>query len=259
MAYFEMHFRSKVLKMQVTVNVILPEDISADGPAGAPRGTYKTLYLLHGLSDDHTAWMRNTSIARYARDHGIAVIMPAVVRSWYTNTAYGAKYFTFVSEELPALCRSYFKGMSDKREDNFIAGLSMGGYGALKTALTYPERFGGCASLSGALDVTRYHKNYGLDEWGGNFGFGITDGSTIKDSENDIFALTKKNHSEGRPFPKIFMWCGTEDSLIKDNHAYRELLSELDIDFSYSESEGDHTWKWWDMHIQPALEYLLKK
>ncbi len=257
MAYFEMHVRSKVLEMQVTVNVILPEDTSSKGPAGAPEGTYKTLYLLHGLSDDHTAWMRNTSIARYARDHGIAVVMPAVVRSWYTDTAYGSKYFTFVAEELPRLCRSYFKGMSDKREDNFVAGLSMGGYGALKMALTYPERFGGCASLSGALDITYYHKYYDMNEWRGNFGFDITDGSTIKDSENDVFALARRNREQGKPFPKIYMWCGTDDSLIDDNRRYKALLEELSVDFAYDESEGDHSWKWWDMHIQPALKHIL--
>ena len=91
MASFEMHYRSEVLRMQVNLNVIIPEGVSE----------YKTLYLLHGLSDDCTAWPRHTSIERYANDRKIAVVMPTVVRSWYSNTAYGARYFDFVALELP--------------------------------------------------------------------------------------------------------------------------------------------------------------
>ena len=126
MAFLELHYHSDALRIGVTVNVILPEKaktligMNADG-----ADTYKTLYLFHGLSDDHSIWMRRTSIERYAADYGIAVVMPSVNRSWYTDTVYGAKYFTFVTEELPRVCRSYFRGMSDKREDNMVAGLSM--------------------------------------------------------------------------------------------------------------------------------------
>ena len=134
MAFFEMKYHSDALKIGVSVNVILPEKaktLIGMTANGASATTYKTLYLLHGLSDDHSIWMRRTSIERYASDYGIAVVMPSVGRSWYTDTPSGAKYLTFVTEELPRVCQSYFRGMSDKREDNMVAGLSMGGLSVL--------------------------------------------------------------------------------------------------------------------------------
>lgn len=248
MASFEMHYRSEALLMQVALSVIIP-----DG-----KSEYKTLYLLHGLSDDYTAWPRHTSIERYANERGIAVVMPSVTRSWYTNTAYGAKYFDFVALELPRVCRSFFKGMSDKREDNMVAGLSMGGFGALKIALNYPEAFGACASLSGAIDLVSRGKPYNLEEWRGNFGFSMEDCSELTDTENDIFGLTEKLAKSDRPFPAMFLWCGERDFLLNPNRRYEELLCKLGIEHHYYESEGDHSWRWWDMHIQPAMDYMLK-
>ena len=106
------------------------------------------LYLLHGLSDDHTAWLRYTSIERYATARGLAVVMPAVHRSFYADEAHGHAYWHFVSEELPAIVAAFFR-LSERREDTFVAGLSMGGYGALKLGLHHPERFAAVASLSG--------------------------------------------------------------------------------------------------------------
>lgn len=256
MAFFEMHYSSRTLAMQVAVNVIIPDRKSAYGEEDKP---YKTLYLLHGLSDDCTTWMRRTSIERYATEHGIAVVMPSVTRSWYTDTAYGAKYFSFVAKELPELCRSYFKGMSDAREDNLIAGLSMGGYGALKAALTYPERFGACASLSGAMGFPHHSSRPMNAEWKGNFGFEMENFSEIAGGANDVHFLAKEAVEKRVEMPKIYLWCGTEDFLLNDNRAYRDLLESLEIKHLYEESEGDHSWKWWDLHIQSALNYMLDK
>ena len=259
MAFMEFHYYSKALDKAVTVNVILPERAKADPAAGIPEGSYKTVYLFHGLNSNYSAWMRKTSIERYAAEYNIAVVMPDVARSWYSNTQYGANYFTFVSEELPAVCRGYFKDMSDKREDNYVAGLSMGGYGALKAALRCPERFGGCAALSGSLDITREGREVNLPEWRSIFNFRMEDPSELKGTEHDIFSLARKNAAAGVPFPKLYMWCGTEDALIRINRKYRDLLTELGVDHRYEESEGDHSWKWWDLHIQDALRYLLKE
>ena len=107
MPYFELKYSSKALSRNVTVSVILPNPEKGEELRVPER--YKTLYLLHGLAGDHTAWVRNTSIERYAADYGIAVVMPSVERSWYTNTAYGQRYLDFVADELPAVCRGYFK------------------------------------------------------------------------------------------------------------------------------------------------------
>ena len=115
---------------------------------GASDGPPPLLYLLHGLSDDHTAWHRYTAIGRYAETAGLAVVMPAVHRSFYANEAHGHRYWDFVSEELPAVVHEFLR-VTDRPEETFVAGLSMGGYGALKLALTHPERYAAAASLSG--------------------------------------------------------------------------------------------------------------
>ncbi len=258
MAFLEFHYYSKALQQQVSLNVILPEIHKKQEGVGAPDGQYKTLYLLHGLSGDYTNWMRKTSIERYAEEYGIAVVMPAVGRSWYADTAYGAPYFTFVTQELPAVCRGYFKGMSDKREDNYIAGLSMGGYGAIKAALTYPAQYGGCAALSGALDITRFGRPYRLEEWRGNFDFDLQSAVELEGSDMDLFALTLRNHQGGVPFPHLYLWCGTEDTLMEINRKYDRLLTELNIPHLFEESQGDHTWKWWDLHIQDVLKFFFE-
>lgn len=257
MAFIEFRFFSKAIRTSVTVNVILPEVAKTEEGIGNIQGTYKTLWLLHGLNGNQNSWIENTAIERYARTRDLAVVMPCVDRSWYTDTAYGAGYFTFVTEELPAVCRSYFRGMSDKREDNLVIGLSMGGYGALKCALTYPERYGYVAALSGALDITRKGRPYSLEEWRGIFGFDLKSADELENTPHDLFYLTRENRKNARVFPKAYLWCGTEDALIKVNRAYRDLLTELEIPHLYEESEGTHNWKYWDERIVSALDYLL--
>lgn len=251
MAFFEMSYQSDALRMGVTVNVVLPE--------GAKHGeTYKTLYLLHGLSDDHTTWMRRTAIERYAGDRGIAVVMPGVGRSWYTDTATGAKYLTFVAKELPEVCRGFFRGMSDRREDHLIAGLSMGGYGAFKAALTYPEYFGGAASLSGTLDIADLSRTRPMDEWRGIFGFDLQSHGELKGTPHDLFYLADKCREEGKPFPAMYIWCGEQDRGHEYSERFSRILTGYGVPHLYESSEGDHSWRWWDKHIQSALDYLLK-
>lgn len=260
MALFEMNYFSKALKQHVFVTVILPEEKKASPGVGMPEAeSYKTLYLFHGRDGNHTEWMRKTSIERYASDYGIAVVMPEVGRSWYTDTCYGAKYFTFVTEELPSVCRGYFKGMSARREDNFVGGLSMGGYGAVKAALNCPEKYFACISLSGSLDITRKGRELNLDEWRAFFDFNMKDGLELEGTPHDLYHLARVKKEEGIEFPDFYFWCGTEDVLVRVNREYRDLFTELGVKYLYEESEGNHTWKWWDMHIQDALNYILRE
>ena len=154
MAFTEFHYYSETLEIDVSVNVILPETRIMAQQEGKPL---PTLYLLHGLSDDHTHWVRQTRLEFYARKYRLAIIMPCVNRSFYTDMKRGAKYFTFVSEELPRVMEMYFP-LSSRREDRFAAGLSMGGYGATKLGLRLPEKYAAIASLSGALEMENdYH------------------------------------------------------------------------------------------------------
>lgn len=262
MAFLQLNYHSDTLGRGVSVNVILPESHkTAIGISSHREQTYKTLYLLHGLSDDHTIWSRRTSIERYAAKHGIAVVMPCVDRSWYADTYYGAKYFTFISKELPEVCRSFFAGISARREDNFIAGNSMGGYGAVKAALTFPEVFGGCASLSGALDLTgkTWKQVADMSDWKKVFGQAFRSVEDVIGNENDVYYLAAKAAKRAHSLPKLYMWCGTEDGLLEANRAFDAHLTSLGIPHTYEETAGAHTWEAWDIRIQNALDFLLEE
>ena len=209
----EVKFFSEVLGFFISMHVLLPRRTLADAKnKRAPK--YRTLYLLHGYSDDHTAWQRWTSIERYVEGLDLAVVMPAVHLSYYTDMTHGGRYWQFISEEVPAVVRDMFS-LSSNREDNFVAGLSMGGYGAFKLALTHPERFAAAASLSGALDIRervrpdnpRNDKGR-LIEMRNVFG----DPSKLPGSKRDLLALAKKV-ARGNIKPHLYQCCGTEDFL----------------------------------------------
>ena len=261
MALLHVNFYSEVLQMSMNMDVILPQQTHSQiGMEGKRReGKYPTMYLLHGLSDDHTIWQRRTSIERYVSELGIAVVMPTTHLGFYTDTTYGMPYFTFISKELPAICRDFFPNMSDKPEDTLAAGLSMGGYGAWKLALSAPETFGAAASLSGALHMAA--NNRMLTEmqterhtfWESIFG----DPLHVAGTRNDLMYLAENLKASGKPLPRLFAWCGTEDFLYKDNQYAWNKVHELGYDLSCSESEGDHTWPYWDMHIRDVLKWWL--
>lgn len=254
MAFLQVSFFSEVLGMCTHMNVLLPEEnkgaIGMEGNSGS--GKWKVLYLLHGLSDDYTIWQRQTSIERYAAGKPLAVIMPETQRGWYTDMKYGFKWYTYFTEELPIIVKSFFPNVSTAREDTFVAGLSMGGYGALKLALSLPGQYACAASLSGAVDVAElFEKADEKDEAVNVFG----DCSAIRGSGNDLFALAKK--LEDAPVrPRLYMWCGIRDFLYWQNVRMRNLLKGLDFDLTYEESDGDHQWKYWDEKIQTVLNWL---
>ena len=256
MALMEVSFFSDVLGLSTQMYVILPQQtrgqIGMEGKAAGEK--IPTLYLLHGMSDDHSIWLRRTSIERYVADMGLAVVMPTTHLGWYTDMAVGNRYWTFISEELPVICRSFFKGLSDRREDNFAAGLSMGGYGALKLGLNAPDKFAAVASLSGGLDMMEHVKREGGTSpfWTSVFG----SPEKAEGSENDLFAQAKKLKASGKPLPKVYMWCGTEDFLYDSNVRMRDHLQDLGYDLTYEESPGDHQWKYWDEKIQTVLKWL---
>ncbi len=250
-------FFSQALQLCVEVDVILP--LRPWKGTGTPDDSrHPTLYLLHGLSDDHTIWQRRTSIERYVEEYDLAVVMPAVHRSFYTDMKAGYRYWTYVSEELPYVMRSLFP-LSDRREDNFVAGLSMGGYGSFKLALSHPERFAAAASFSGALHMALAYQDP-TPEWQAELNriFGSLD--EYRGSANDLFTLAERAKASGKPLPTLYAWCGTEDFLLPANHAFRDHAHQLGLPLTYREGPGDHTWKYWDEQIQVFLQMLpLKK
>lgn len=235
------------------MHVILPQKTQSQiGMDSKTRGEkHPTLYLLHGLSDDHTIWMRRTSIERYVSSLGLAVVMPAVNRSFYTDMASGAKYWTFVSEELPSIAQSFFP-LSQERSHNYVAGLSMGGYGAMKLALSHPQRFAAAASLSGALDASTFAKRVNHMEMTQIFG----DLDHITGSKHDLFHLADQLASSGAEQPKLYQCCGTEDFLYEDNIRFKEHVKGLHLELTYEEEAGTHEWGYWDKHIQNVLKWL---
>jgi S-formylglutathione hydrolase FrmB len=249
MPVLNVNFCSYILGMQCSANVILPQS-SPEKQADKP---FRTLYLLHGLSDDHNAWTRWTSIERYAAEYGIAVVMPNVNRSFYADRKNSYQYFTFVSDELIKIMQEMFP-LSDKREDRCAAGLSMGGYGAMKLGLSCPEKFAAAASLSGALDI--YGRlaaaETGIKE---EFKF-ILDFCDEERQKVDLFLLAEKLSKSNQAKPRFYIWCGTEDFLYQDNIKFVDFMKNLNFDFKYEESPGDHSWGCWDLKIQTALKFL---
>lgn len=253
MALIECRFYSEALGLSTSMTVILPQNTSSqigmENKAGAHR--HPTLYLLHGLSDDDSIWLRRTSIERYVASLGIAVVMPQVHRSFYTDMEYGGKYWTFISEELPALARSFFP-LSAEREDNFVAGLSMGGYGALKLALRKPEMFAAAASLSGVLDIAeRVTAETFPREMQLVFG-----NAPIAGTDNDLLWLLKQLDASPTPKPLMYQCCGTEDFLYEHNQNFLKAARETSLDLTYTEEPGGHEWGYWDKKIQDVLKWL---
>lgn len=251
MAFINIKFMSEVLGRQSDINVIVPQK-RTQGQIGienkAEGNEYKTLLLLHGLSDNNTIWQRFTSIERYAIEKGIAVIMPSADRSFYTDMKYGDNYFTYISEEVLAVARQFLP-LSEKREDNYVAGLSMGGYGALKIGLKKPDKFIAAAGLSSVADVEKF-----LSEHSTNLKYPIFGDGPIPASEN-LFCLAEEcNKSEIKP--RIYMGEGLQDFMYEDNIRLKEKFESLDFDFTYRESKGDHCWKFWDEYIQYVLEWM---
>ena len=248
MAHLVVDYYADALGVQTRMHVLLPQRPAA--------GKAKTLYLLHGMSDDEGTWMRRTSIDRYAEEHGLAVVMPDGGLGWYTDMYRGLAWFKFISGELPALCRRFFPILSDKREDTYIGGNSMGGYGALKCALRAPQTFSRVISLSGALDAADNAINNTVPAtrryWEDVFG----PAEDVSGSENDLFAAATAL-TDPALRPRIYMWCGTEDFLYGQNTRMRDHLRALGYDLTYEESPGDHQWRHWDKKIADALDWLL--
>lgn len=259
MALIQCRFYSEVLMLSTSMTVILPEHTTTQiGMDNVTRGNlHPTLYLLHGLSDDDTIWLRRTSIERYVSSLGLAVVMPQVHQSFYTDMVHGNRFWTFLTEELPQVARSFFP-LSDAREDNFVAGLSMGGYGAFKWALRKPEQFAAAASLSGALHMDN-RLNATEDHMQALFN-NIYGDQPIAGTDNDLLTLLQTQGMQEGPKPKLFQACGTEDFLYQDNLVFRDACRNTSYELTYNEGPGDHAWGYWDTKIQEVLNWLpLKK
>lgn len=255
MALIQCDFFSHVLELSTSMTVILPQaNETTRNSRKRPTLKHPVLYLLHGLSDDHTIWQRRTSIERYVEGMNLAVVMPAVQRSFYTDMASGYRYWTFISQELPAISRSFFP-LSSARKDNFVAGLSMGGYGAFKLALSHPERFAAAASLSGVLDIVSDVQEPDR-AWQAEVKLIFGRKNRLVNSVNDLFYLARKLGASETSRPRLYQWCGWDDPLYNQNVRFREVSEQAGLDLTYEEGPGGHEWSAWDQQIQRVLEWL---
>lgn len=260
MAIIEVNFISKCLMRTVTFNAIIPADKFRAQADEAGQKPFKTLYLLHGIFGNYTDWVNGTRIQAWAEANDLAVIMPSGENRFYLDDEKsGELYGEFIGRELVEFTRKLFP-LSRKREDTFIAGLSMGGYGALRNGLKYAETFGCVAGLSSALiygglngsdnsaPIFTFRRNY----YEAIFG----DLEHVVGSDKDPKALIQTLKAENRPIPKMYMCCGTEDSLIEPNRDLRDYLLENGVDLTYEEGPGKHDWVFWDTYIKRILEWL---
>ncbi len=262
MAFFDGVLYSKTLQIDTRLAVILPQDsreTRVDAPAQRTTDTpQRTLILLHGLSDNAAAWWMRTSIIRYAEAHGIAVLMPQGEKSFYHDMVFGDDYFSYLTEELPQLAEQMF-GLSTAPENLMIAGLSMGGYGALRCALTYPERYRACAAFSSACDIRQISEHTEVIEQTKKIrhNFAAIFGSPVQvPDSSDLFALARRN-AERLKHLQLYMACGRQDFLYDANVRFAEHMRNTPLSrFLFEEWDGVHEWGFWDTAIHKALNWI---
>ena len=259
MALIEINFISQCLMRNVTVNAIIPFDkIPMGGQEQKERKPFKTLYLLHGIFGNYMDWISCTRIQRWAEEKDLAVIMPSGENHFYVDcNANGERFGEFIGKELPTKMRELFP-LSDKREDTFIGGLSMGGYGAIVNGLKYNDTFGYIAGLSNALiledivsDVPEITKMV--------FGSGYVRtifGDAAVGSENDYYTLAERFEKSEKQMPQIYMCCGLDDELLEKNRKYAAFLEAKGFSITYEEGPGNHEWDFWDSYIKKVIDWL---
>ena len=234
--------------MNTGVNIIFPERSNDVDPLFEDRP--KVLYLLHGLSGNEDEWTRFSKIEYYGKKYNFIIIMPRVDRSFYCNTRYRINYFDYIADELPEIMSRWLR-IDNDRDNTFIAGESMGGYGAVKIGLSRPERYAGIGALSGVLDYDAFAKMIVSDQWPDMAPEEIDalydDDTPMKLAEKAVKLKTK---------PKLIQLCGTEDFLYENNQNFRKHLQKIGYEHTYREGPGEHAWPYWDKAVQYVFMFF---
>jgi S-formylglutathione hydrolase FrmB len=241
MAFAMIQYFSRSLQKASSVHVVFPDEPEIARP-------WATFYLLHGLSDDHTIWMRRTSVERYVAGLPLMVVMPDGGRGWYTNAKVGYAHEDDLLIDLRGLIERLFP-VKAERAGRAIGGLSMGGFGAVKNALKHPELFASATSHSGALGVVR-------DPASGQRlspEFTRIFGESPQGGPEDPFALIA-SIDRGR-LPALRLDCGIDDFLLDQNRAFHDLLETMKVAHEYQEFSGGHDWAYWDLHVREAIAF----
>ena len=262
MADGRMEFHAQTIMQHANFSFVLPNDVSMEEvfePRHYERPT-KSLVLLHGLTGTDTDWLFGGVAHEMSIQYNLAIFMPTTGNSFYLDRGYaGGNFASFVGEELPAYIRSVF-GYCQSREDTMIAGLSMGGYGALRTALAFPQTYSACIALSSALRIHEMAK--GMDESTSVMPaamirdvFGELE--TLETSDRNPEVLVRRLKAEGKELPRLYMACGTEDTLIGYNRDFRDFLRDEGVPCVYEEGPGMHNWYFWNEYLERGLVKLL--
>lgn len=251
MALLRTTLRSETLEMDTHINFIVPYDtlrVDFHPPID------NTLILLHGLKQNADAWIRMSRVELYAHMLGFNIILPEVQRSWYANQPYGLRYFDYISQELPQIASQLLHLPTDPAH-LYVGGLSMGGYGAMKCVLTYPEKFAGAMCLSGAVrlleDITVFPPDVlNYDELRATLGLDLKCAP-----ENNLMLLAEKA-ALSPSCPRLYVACGYDDFLIKTNREFHNHLEKLHMDIMYEEWPGIHDWAFWDRALGRGMAYF---
>lgn len=251
-------FESIILKTQVNVKVYLPNPENFMRPVTDYRERYtfrpfKTLFLLHGLMDSAQQWVENTSITRLAQEKDIALVIPSCGNNFYINTIYGPAYSDFISQELIGFVRGLFP-LSDKREENYIWGISMGGYGALRQGFLYPELFSKVVAMSPTSDIeftARFAYAMGVE-----IDYVIGNWKTLKGSELDLYTMAEQAADHPEEIPSMLFIIADQDHMVRDNVEFRSMLEQKGFRTEFRTYPGEHTWGFWDDHVKECIDWL---
>ncbi len=255
MGRFEGDFYSERLGFTTRLDVIFPD--ASNDVTPVQFGGPKVLYLLHGLSGSSGEWTRFSKIEYYAKKYNFIIIMPEVQRSFYCDVPGGPAYFSYVTQELPDICEKWFR-LDGRRENTYIAGESMGGYGAFKAALCCPERYEAAASLSGVLDYRLLCRRVLNGEWSDVSSaelYALHGPTGLPGVENDLLDLVEQAAKLPEQ-PRLIQLCGTEDFLYEANKNFRRVAAEAGCNLTWREAPGDHEWPYWDKAIQYAFQFF---
>nr|QEQ91919.1 feruloyl esterase [uncultured microorganism] len=261
MAFITVNFMSEALMRTVTVHVVLPADKIAEPGMPEPKHTdFPALYLLHGVFGNQTDWALRTRVQRMAENSDLALIMPAGENAFYLDQeATHANYGDFVGRELPEIMRRMFP-LSPRREDCFIAGLSMGGYGALRNGLKYHETFSRIGAFSAALvldGIENRTNDSPLFIERRDYAEAIF-GPLDKVAESDINPLwiARRLVESGTELPGLYLACGTEDFLFEPNVRFRDEVRKLGCELTWDEGPYGHEWDFWNLQVEKFIDWL---
>lgn len=262
MALVHFNFESQYLNCNTDVNIILPDKARGTTPKefyGSGK-KYPVLWLLHGTFGDYTDWIRKSNIELYACEKDLIVVMPSALNSNYSNwnTMIGINMFDFLTEELMPIVYNWFPA-SDKREDNFISGLSMGGGGTIKYAVNHPDKFAAAAILSSAprnfdkIDMNSTDPRQQRTITSVNNAGGL---EAYKNGYENSWRILGELADTGK-LPRLYFACGKNDFLYDSFVEFKEYAKEINLDATFEEIEGyTHEWRFWDLTIQHALDFF---